>query len=338
VATDNGTAAVASSLTPIAGGLFMLNPAVPATNKAVAIQNTSGDYIAYKAPEGVAKVEAGVNGATYLYVFENNNIIAVDPQVTGGGALVTVGGGSGACAAANSCYLAEQISNLTYATGSTAPSFSSVTGIGVLVSGTKLIFADPGNNRIASIDVSTCGPQASGSNLGACTVTTVASGHPFIGLGLAQGGTNYVATDTTGQIYLINGSTVSSFGLTTGSVQDGALGVVAPPAATTTAAPYLVQGNANNFFSTTATFTPTVPYNILPFAATAPVFNVAPNAALKILADTSNGTIVATAPGSVKAPFGIVWLPAAQVPPASPALTPDSYIFADNGNVRTLIP
>jgi hypothetical protein len=169
-------------------------------------------------------------------------------------------------------------------------------------------------------------------------VTVVASGAPFVGL--STDGSNLIATTTAGQLVEIVGSTVDAFGLATGSVADGAVGDLVLPAAATAAAPYAVQGQTANFFGSATT--PTLPYNLPPFATAGPVFAPAAQTAiaggtLDLAAETSNATISATKAGAVKAPFGIVWVPATEVG-ANTALTANSFLFTDSGNVRTLIP
>ena len=322
LAVDNSTAAVTpGGAVPIAGGLYVFDP-LAFTSKPLAIQNqTTGNWIALGKPVGVAYQTSG-----YVYVASGSGTItAIDPQSNGAGGLLTTGGVA--------FFQAEQIGNLTL-TG-TAPSFGSVSGIDMVFSGTKLLFADPGNSRIASIDLSTCGVGAVATP-GPCAVTAFATGAAFVGL--SKVGANFVASDTTGQLYSITAAgVVTSFGLTTGAVADGPIGVLTPPAAG--ASSYLVQGNAGNFFGSAST--PTVPYNIPPFAAAGPVFAVAAQAAIagapnNLAPDTSNATITAASSGKTMKTFGVQQVTAAQATNAS--LTKDSYIFADNGNLRTLIP
>ena len=324
LAVDNAVAtACAPATTPCNAGVYVFDP-LAFTNKPLAVQNaTTGFYTSFANPVGIAYKSGG-----YAYVAQKNGTItAIDPQASVGApppGLATTGGGA--------FYQAEQIGTISIATGSTAPNFGTATGVDMLFSGSKLMFADPGNNRIASIDLSTCGPPS----VTACVVTAFATGHPFVGV--SANGTGFVASDTAGQLYSITSAgVVTSFGVTTGAVADGPIGVLTPPA--TGAAPYLVQGNTGNFFGSAST--PTLPYNILPFSATGPVLAGAAQAAvvgapLKLAADTSNGTITATTPGSVKAPFGIVFVSAAQA--TNNSLTKDSYLFTDLGNVRTLVP
>ena len=313
VAVDSSTAGNAGQVAPLASGVYLFD-SVTHASKPVAVQaNTSSNFIAFPKPVGAAYVANG-----YVYIAENNNIVAIDPTASGG-ALTPI--------AAGAFYEAEDIGPLTI------PGLSlGTSGIGMLVSGTKLIFADTGNNRVVSVDTASCFPNGA-----ACTPVVLASGQPFVGLAL--NGANIVATTTSGQIYQfpLAGGATTSFGLTTGSVKDGSIGVLGPPVAGASA--YAVQGNAANFFGSASV--PTIPYNLSPFVVAGPVFAPAAQAAvagapLNFKPDTSNQTISAAAVGSIKAPFGIAWVPAANA--TNTALTADAYIFADNGNVRTLIP
>ncbi|MDP9016811.1 MAG: hypothetical protein M3N19_00630 [Candidatus Eremiobacteraeota bacterium] len=314
VAVDSSVVANAGQVAPLASGIYLFDPILH-TSKPVALQShTSSNFIAYQKPVGAAFIANG-----YVYIAENNNIVAIDPTASGG-ALTTIGAGA--------FYEAEEIGPLNIAGLSLGTS-----GIGMLVSGTKLIVADTGNNRVIAVDTATCFPNGA-----ACVPTVLASGQAFAGL--AVNGTNVVATTTGGQIYQfpLSGGAVTSFGLTTGGVADGVLGVLTPPAAG--AAPYAVQGQPANFFGSAPT--PTVPYNISPFSAAGPVFTAPARAAisgapLKFAPDTSNATILATAAGKVGVPFGIVFVPAANAA-GNGALTPDSYLFSDTGNIRTLVP
>ena len=315
VVVDSSTVANAGQVAPLSSGIYLLDP-VGHASKPVAVQShTSSNFVAYQKPVGAAYVSNG-----YVYIAENNNIMAIDPTASGG-ALTTISAGA--------FYEAEEIGPLNISGLSLG-----TTGIGMLVSGTKLIIADTGNNRVISVDAATCFPNGA-----ACTPTVLASGQPF--KGVALNGTNIVATTTSGQLFQfpLAGGTAVSFGLTTGAVADGVLGSLAALPATG-ATPYAVQGKTTNFFGSASVGT--VPYNIPPFPAAGPIFAPAAQGAvagapLKYAADTSNGTISATVAGSLKAPFGIVFVPAANAAGVN-ALTADSYVFADNGNVRTLIP
>lgn len=309
LAADNAVTANAGSAAPVKSGVVAFNPATPATHNAMAIQDlTTGNYVAFGATQAIAFVSGG-----YVYVFAGNKIYAIDPQSNGIGGLAQV------TASAVTYDIAEEIGTLPVS----GLNSGTDTGFDVVATGTKLTFADTGNNRIAQIDTATC--QVGGA---ACTPTVIASGHPFVGLSV--NGTGFVATDTAGQIYTITSTgTVTSLGLSNASTpKDGVVGVIGTsPLAPI---PYTPQGQATGFFGSA---TPTLPYNILPFTAAGPVFTAVP---ANIVADTSNGTFGSTA-GVTTSGFGIAFIPTAPAP-ATTALTAGSYLFTDKGALRTLVP
>ena len=321
LAADSAAALGSLQTTPATGatasGLYIFDPAAHGSFPVAVQFGQTNSYIGFQHPAGVAWEPGG-----YVYVAENNNIWAIDPESNGAGTgLVTVTNGT-------TFVQAEAIGKLPV----TGLNFTGVTGIGMLAIANGLLIPDPGNNRIALVNLT--------NNI----VTTFVSGAPFVAVA-AGTGTNLVATATNGQLYLIapsgGGPVVSPFGIKTGSVTDGAVGIVAPPTAATTPAPYAVQGQAPSFFGSAPTPI-TLPYNLAPFAAAGPIFAPAAQAAiagapLRLLPDTSDGTITAAAAGAVKAPFGIVYVTPAAAG-TNLALTPDSYLFTDNGTVRTLIP
>jgi len=315
LAVNNGATSGAASTSPQASGVYVFDP-VAHTSKPLAIQDlTTGNYVKIGSPQAIAFVSGG-----FVYVDAGNTIYAIDPQ--GGGA-----GGGFATDTTGNFFLAEEIGTLPVS----GLNSGSDKGFDMIASGTKLLFADTGNNRIAQIDTASCVPGGA-----SCTVTAFASGHAFVGF--AANGTSYLATDSSGQIYTITSTgTVTSLGLSTGAVGDGPIGVLG--STTLTPQPYAVQGNSANFFSTAPT--PTLPYTLAPFAAAGPVFAPAAQAAilgapLGLANNTESTTMNATATGKTKATFGIARVPAANATNA--ALTPDSYLFTDSGNVRTLIP
>lgn len=318
LAVDNSTAAASAQSAPLAGGVYVFSPTA-ATSKPLAIQDvTTGNYMAIGKPQGIAYVSGG-----FVYVLSGTTLYAVDPESDGAGGIDPAGGGA--------FYQAEAVGAMTI----TGLSNSGITGLDIVASGTKLYIADPGNKRVAVIDTAVCalGTVASPA---ACAPSAFASGDAFVGL--AANGTGYLATDTSGQIYTISSSgTVASLGLTTGGVQDGPVGILgSSPLAPS---PYPVQGNAANFFSTAPT--PTLPYSLAPFSATGPIFAPAAQTAvtgapLLLANQTELAVMNATAVGKTKATFGIASVPAANATNA--ALSADSYLFTDSGNVRTLIP
>jgi len=304
LAVDNSTVAVApAAANPAqAGGVWVFDP-VAHTSKALAIEDGSTGYFeALGAPQAIGFVTNG-----YVYVDAGNTIYAIDPVASGVAPGIATDG---------AFFVAEEIGTLPVSGLS-----GNATGFDMIVSGTKLIFTDSGNNRIVSIDTASCLPGGA-----ACTPTVIASGHPFVGL--SANGANYVATDTAGQIYNITSAgVVTSLGLTGGAVKDGVVGVIGTnPLAPI---PYTTQGQTANFFGSASV--PTLPYNVSPFSAAGPVLTV-PLAAL--VPDTSNATFGATA-GTTMAGFGVAYI--ANPAPAAP-LTATSYLFTDNGALRTLVP
>ncbi|HEV8019917.1 MAG TPA: hypothetical protein VGP41_01565, partial [Candidatus Lustribacter sp.] len=104
---------------------------------------------------------------------------------------------------------------------------------------TSFLIADPGNNRVVTVAVT--------SNT--CTIASYATGAAFTGLTLGTGGAIY-ATATNGQIYYIasGGGNAASLGVATaaaGSTADGPIGQLstlsAAPAATLAPVAYLTQ-------------------------------------------------------------------------------------------------
>ena len=304
LAVDNSQAVNAGSAAPIASGVYAFNQSTQA-NAALAVQDlTSGNWIAYGKPQAVAFVSG-----SYVYVAAGNTVYADDIQVSGGAPLPL-----------GAFYSAEQIGALPI----TGLNSGTDTGFDMIASGSKLFFADTGNNRIVWVDTATCVPGGA-----ACTPTVVASGHPFVGLSV--NGTGLIATDTAGQIYSISsGGVVTSLGLSNGAApKDGVVGVIgANPLAPI---PYTTQGQTANFFGSASV--PTVPYDIAPFAAAGPVFAVPPP---NLAADTSNATFLATA-GVTTSGFGVAYIPLTPAPTTT-ALTGGSYLFTDKGMLRTLVP
>lgn len=314
LAVDNSTATNSGSAAIINGGVFVFNPNTH-TSKPLAIQDiTTGNYVALGAPQAIAFVSGG-----YVYAFAGNSIYVLDPQSDGAGGLATDN--------TSTWYLAEEIGKLPVSglnSGTDA-------GFDVVVSGTKLIFADTGNNRIASVDTATCAPGGA-----ACTVSSFATGGAFVGL--QANGANYVATDNLGQIYTIPGAggTATSLGLTHAAApKDGVVGVIGTTPLVPI--PYTTQGQTGNFFSSAPTLS--LPYTLSPFSGAAPILSAGAQAAvagapLKFAADTSNGTFGTTA-GVSTSGFGIEFISAAG---ANTALTSNSYLFTDAGSTRTLLP
>ncbi len=307
-----------------ASGVYVFDP-VAHTSKPLAVQDlTTGNYIQFNAPKAIAFAPGG-----YVYVESGNGVIGViDPQSSGAThALQTDGSGN--------FYIAELIGtlNVPQGSGSGALNVGTATGMDMLVTGAgtsqMLVIVNTGNSNILSVNLATCNLVPGAPSGTPCTTTTVASGHPFVGLSV--NGTGYAATDTAGQIYNITSAgVVTSLGLSNGAApKDGVVGVIGTnPLAPI---PYTTQGQTANFFGSASV--PTIPYNIAPFSAAGPVFAVPP---ANLAADTSNATFGATA-GVTTSGFGIAFIPAAPVP-ATTALTASSYLFTDKGALRTLVP
>ena len=317
LAVDNSTAGTGEQATIEASGVYVFDP-VAHTSKPLAVQDaTTGEYIQFAKPDSIAFVSGG-----YVYVFSSaageSLISAIDLESNGAGGLAQDN--------TNTYYLAEFIGGLPLNQGTT--NFNGLAGFDTVVSGTKLIFPSNGTSNIQSLDSATCIPVAFGSTSTTCSTTTVASGHPFVGLSV--NGSGYVATDSAGQIYTISGGTATSLGLVGGAVQDGSVGVIG--ASPLTPLPYVTQGQTTSFFGSASV--PTVPYNIPPFNTTGPVLTVVPAA---FAPDTSNGGWGANG-GTTKAGFGIAAIPATPIAAAGTAVTPNSYLFTDNGSLRTLVP
>ncbi|HTW84534.1 MAG TPA: hypothetical protein VMD91_10730 [Candidatus Sulfotelmatobacter sp.] len=306
-----GSLQTTEAVNATASGLYVFDP-VAHVSLPVAVQYVqTNDYIGFQHPAGVVWIPGG-----YIYVAENNHLWAIDPQSNGAGTgLTTVTNG------ATTYVQAEAIGEVPVS----GLSFTGVTGIGMIALNGQIVMADPGNNRIVSVNPATG------------VATTVVSGAPYVGL--AVYGSNLVATATNDTITEIVSGASDPFGIATGAVTDGVVGDVLPPAAATAPAPYAVQGQTASFFGSAST--PTLPYTLAPFSATGPVFAPAAQTAiaggtLDFAPDTSFGTISATAGGAVKAPFGIVFIGTNNGTNA--ALTPNAFLFTDNGNVRTLVP
>jgi hypothetical protein len=337
LAVDNNTTATPSggplntgSGALIPSGIFVFDP-VAHTSKPLAVQYGFNNYIAFGAPQGI-----GFTGQLpdYAYVFAGNNIYVVD--LTGGGTHGLQADGT------NTYYLADLIGYLPV----TGLNGGSGLGFDVAASGTKLTFADPGNNRIAQIDTgaASCGVTQATTNPATCTPTTIVSGHPFVGFSSGgPGSAAAVASDSKGQLYTI--SSLSGSGTATpllGSsetggttVADGVEGTInySGTSPSPGAFPYVTQGVAQNFFSTAA-YTPSIPFSLTPFAAAGPVFGVDP--ALTLNQDTSSAVATfGTTAGNTVSAFGVQFISAAG---ANTALTADSFLFADKTALRTLVP
>jgi len=317
LAVDNSSTA-SSGGTIVKSGVYVFDP-VAHTSKPLAVQDaTTGNYVSCGGPQAIAFIQNG-----YVYVFANaggiSSIFAIDPEGNGTGGLATDSTGN--------YYLAELVGSFPLAQGTV--SFAGVTGFDAIASGNNLIFPSVGTTNIQELNTSTCDLIApGGSATTTCATTTLASGHPFVGLSV--NGSGYVASDTAGQIYTITSAgTVTSLGLSGGAVKDGVVGVIG----TTPLAPipYTTQGQTANFFG--SAYAPLVPYNIPPFTTAGPVFGAVP---APFVADTSNATFGTTA-GTTMSGFGVALIPVTPVP-ASTALTAGSYLFTDGGSLRTLVP
>lgn len=322
---DNAQVAGGPSLAPINSGIYALNAALGGVAP-VALQagGNTGSFTAIGAPQGITYS----NKDQSMYVVSGGGLYSVDIQGTGG---------AGNPAATQGIFQLGSLYNVCPA-GTFGTTTSKIIGMTTDGSG-NVIIADPTNKKIVSL------APVNSSTIPSCTLTTVASGQSFVGVSYV--GTTLYATTTTGQVYSIatNGATPVSLGLNVAATAaDGASGVFGtlPLAAnqTLTAKPYAVQGQAANFFGSASV--PSSPYNLAPFTATGPIFAPAGQTAvagapLNLKADTSSATISATAGAAVVSPTSIVFVKSGTYG-ANTALTPDSFLFTDNGVLRTIIP
>ena len=297
-----------------ASGLYMMDP-VGHTNFPVAVQfGQTNAYIGFQNPQAVVYMPGG-----YLYVAESGRLWAIDPQSNGAGTGVTfVTNGA-------TTYVQAEAIGMVPVSGLNATPALSIGGIAIPPS--TILLADPGNNRIASINVTT----------GA--VTTFAIGGPFTSISASPTAGVYYAGDLNGQIWKITGGAAASFGLTTGGLADGPAGVGAglPFGA---AFPYALQGNTANFFGSAPV--PTLPYSLAPFTAAGPIFAAGGQAAvaggvLKLAPDTNVQNITATQVAKSQAISSVLYVTTAMAA-GNAGLTPESFLFTDTGTLRTLVP
>lgn len=297
-------------------GLWMFDPVSHASFPVAVQYRQTNSYIGFQNPQAVVYMPGG-----YLYVVEagGSRIWAIDPQSNGAGTGITTVTSGG------TTYVQAEAIGLVPATGiNTTPAL----GIGgVALPPNTILLADPGNKRIASINVTT----------GA--VTTFASGGSFAGISPGPVAGSYYAGALDGQLYKVTSGTAMSFGLQTGTLQDGPAGVGATlPFGTPSA--YFVQGQGGNVFGSSPT--PTLPYSLPPFAAAGPIFASAAQTAvaggtLKFAADTNAQNITATQVGKAQAVSSVLYVTSAMAA-ASPGLTPESFLMTDTGTLRTLVP
>ncbi|HEV3088719.1 MAG TPA: hypothetical protein VGX96_16025 [Candidatus Elarobacter sp.] len=299
-----------------ASGLWMFDP-VSHTSMPVAVQfGQTNSYIGFQNPQAVVYMPGG-----YVYVLESggSHIWAIDPQSNGAGTGITTVSNGGVT------YAQVEAIGLVPAAGiNTTPALS--TGA-VAIPPSTILFADPGNKRIASVNVTT----------GA--VTTFASGDFFAGISAGPVAGTYYAASLGGQLWKITSSSATSFGLQTGANQDGPAGAGATlPFGTPN--PYAVQGTAASFFGSAPT--PTLPYNLAPFTPAGPVFAPAAQAAiaggvLKLAPDTNFQNITATQVGKTQAVSSVIYVTSAMAA-GNAGLTPESFLITDTGTLRTLVP
>jgi hypothetical protein len=311
-----GSLQTAPASNATASGLYMFNP-VTHESFPVAVQfQQSNSYIGFQNPQAVAYIPGG-----YLYVEESNRIWAIDPQSNGAGTgLTTVTNGG-------TTYIQAEAIGQVPVSGIDGSAALGLSFIGIAPN--TLLFADPGTQRIASINAST----------GA--VTSLATGARFAGLSPGPSAGTYYACSLEGQLYSIASGTATSFGLPLGTFVDGPVGVGATLSFATPSS-YAVQGTTANFFGSASA--PTLPYTVAPFAAAGPIFAAAAQAAvaggvLKFAPDTSAQSIGAGAAqsGLIDECSSVVYVTAAMAG-ANPALTPESFLFSDRGVLRTLVP
>jgi hypothetical protein len=311
--------------TPVASGLFYVDPANVVPTLPIAVQK-SGQYIGFQHPQGIAwSGQAYPND--FLYVAENNNIWKIDPT-NGGAGLVTVGAGAFYSSNADAGMLA--VTGLNFKAAATIGSGA----VGMISDGAgNLIIADTGNNRIVSVSTSTM------------AVTVVASGHPFNSVTATATAAVYYATDTAGGVYKVSTSGAVAYGIPTGTAKDGPVGIISLGTTASAAFPYAVQGEAANFFGSASV--PTVPYTLVPFSGVSPILSAGAQAAVvagaeKLAPDTSNGTIGTTAGAlGTSAVLGATAVPAATATAintanANSALTSDSLLISGGATLHTL--
>jgi hypothetical protein len=315
-AVDNAQA-TGTNAAEIGSGLYAFNAAVT-TVVAVSAQAGANNYVQFANPVAVAQGQGGA-GSTHPYLFvvdKNGGIYRLD--ISGASEIAPVGG-------------FEEATNvlpiLSVSGTALSPGTAKYLGTATLAGGQFLI-GDPGNNRIAQVDVTS----------GSAVITPWATGAPFTGVYLS--GTSAYATSTTGQIYYISaaGATPVSLGFATGTAIDGPIGQIASfaPTATPTltALNYPLQVQPKSFFDSTSAFAGVAPYaalaapyTVLPFPG-GKAFAAAP-ALAGFVADTSAGAT--TGAGLIKATGGIIVVPAATA--ASAVVTPDSILFVDSAGV-----
>jgi hypothetical protein len=292
----------------------MFDP-VSHANLPVAVQyQQTNSYIGFQNPQAVVYMPGG-----YLYVEESGRLWAIDPQANGAGtglSMVTNGGVT---------YVqAEAIGKVPISGFNGTPALG-IGGIGIPPS--TLLLADPGNKRIASINV----------NTGA--ITAFASGDTFTSIAPGPVAGTYYSGSLGGQIWKITGGVPTSFGLQTGTLQDGPVGVGAMlPFGTPKA--YFVQGQGGNFFGSSPTST--LPYTLPPFTVAGPIFAPAAQTAvaggtLRLAADTNAQNITATQVGTAQALSSVVYVTSAMAA-GNAGLTPESFLLTDTGTLRTLVP
>ncbi len=309
-----GSLQTAPATNATASGLYMFDPVTHASLPVAVQYQQTNSYIGFQNPQAVISMPGG-----YLYVEESGRLWAIDPQANGAGTGLTTVTNGGA-----TYVQAEAIGQVPISGFNGTPALG-IGGIGVPPS--TLLLADPGNKRIASINV----------NTGA--ITAFASGDYFTSIAPGPGGV-YYAGALSGQLWQISATgSATSFGLATGANQDGPVGVrAALPFGTPS--PYAVQGTTANFFGSAPT--PTLPYSLVPFTMTGPIFAPAAQTAiaggtLKLAADTNAQNITATQIGKSQAVSSMIYVTSAMAA-GNAGLTPESFLFSDTGTLRTLVP
>jgi hypothetical protein len=292
----------------------MFDP-VSHANLPVAVQyKQTNNYIGFQNPQAVVYMPGG-----YLYVEESGRLWAIDPQANGAGTGVTTVTNGGIT------YVQAEAIGQVPITGFNGTPALGIGGIGIPPS--TLLLADPGNKRIASINV----------NTGA--ITAFASGDSFTSIAPGSVAGTYYSGSLGGQIWKITGGATTSFGLQTGTPQDGPAGVGATlPFGTPN--PYFVQGQGGNFFGSSPT--PTLPYTVAPFTLAGPIFAPAAQTAvtggmLKFVADTNAQNITATQVAKTQAISSVIYVTSAMAA-GNAGLTPESFLLTDTGTLRTLVP
>jgi hypothetical protein len=311
-----GSLQTAPAANATASGLWMFDPVTHASMPVAVQYGQTNSYIGFQNPQAVVSMPGG-----YVYVVESggSHIWAIDPQSNGAGTGITTVSNGG------TTYVQAEAIALLPATGiNTSPALSIG---GVAIAPSTILLADPGHQRIASINVTT----------GA--VTTFASGDYFAGISAGPVAGTYYAGALGGQLWKITSGSATSFGLQTGANSDGPTGVgAALPFGTPS--PYALQGTAASFFGSAPA--PTLPYNLAPFNPAGPVFAPAAQAAvaggvLKLVPDTNFQNVGATQIGKTQAVSSVIYVTSAMAA-GNAGLTPESFLITDTGTLRTLVP